>query len=496
MMRRDVRWRWLAGGTASLVFSLLLGVRLGVIHRPASAEPAATERLGLLQDSDTWMNITQQGRKIGYTNRSLATTENGFRYSEQIRMQINTMGIVQPITVRTVADLKTDRTLESFQFELGSNLFRFTARGEVAEGKLTLRSGVAGQGQETVSVLPLVAKPYLSGGILESLGGQGLREGETKTVPVFDPATLAQRPVRITALGEEAITIGGQLRRARKLAVDFLGVKQTAWVDAQGAVLREEGILGIVLEKVSRNEALGGIDAAAGTDLTEVAAIPSPMPIAAPDKLTLLKIRLKGVETAPFLLTGGRQHYDRGVLTLRRESTSALPGRRSPATETPSSASLAATPLIQADHPRIVQKAAEIVAAADSPGEKARKLVQWVYDHLQKRPVLSVPNALETLENGVGDCNEHAVLVAALARAAGVPAEVEAGLVYLRGRFYYHAWNLLYVPEWGGWITADAVLGQFPADVTHIRFVRGGADLQVDLLGLIGKLNLEILEMR
>jgi transglutaminase-like putative cysteine protease len=114
--------------------------------------------------------------------------------------------------------------------------------------------------------------------------------------------------------------------------------------------------------------------------------------------------------------------------------------------------------------------------------------------NLEKRPVLSIPSALDTLESRVGDCNEHAVLLAALARAAGIPAEVEAGLVWLRGRFYYHAWNALYLRDRGGWITADAVLGQFPADVTHLRFVRGSAERQLDLAGLIGKLGIEILE--
>ena len=54
---------------------------------------------------------------------------------------------------------------------------------------------------------------------------------------------------------------------------------------------------------------------------------------------------------------------------------------------------------------------------------KAGKLVDWVHKNLEKRPVLSVPNALETLENRIGDCNEHAVLLAAFARAAGIPAE-------------------------------------------------------------------------
>ena len=137
----------------------------------------------------------------------------------------------------------------------------------------------------------------------------------------------------------------------------------------------------------------------------------------------------------------------------------------------------------------------EIVAPGDTSEIKARKIVTWVHRNLEKRPVLSVPNALETLENRVGDCNEHAVLLAAFARAAGIPAEVEAGVVYLRGRFYYHAWNVVYLSEWGGWVTADAALGQMPADVTHVRFVRGDTEQQLDLLGLIGRVKIEILEM-
>jgi len=147
--------------------------------------------------------------------------------------------------------------------------------------------------------------------------------------------------------------------------------------------------------------------------------------------------------------------------------------------------------MIQCDHPSILSKVKEIVSEAKSDTEKARKIVGWINKNVQKRPVLSVPNALETLTKLVGDCNEHAVLLAAMARAAGIPAEVEAGLVYQRGRFYYHAWNALYL---GGWVTADAVLGQMPADVTHIRFVRGTAERQMDMLGLIGRVRLEILD--
>jgi transglutaminase-like putative cysteine protease len=105
--------------------------------------------------------------------------------------------------------------------------------------------------------------------------------------------------------------------------------------------------------------------------------------------------------------------------------------------------------------------------------------------------VISLPDALSILENRVGDCNEHAVLMAALARAAGIPCRVEAGLVYLKGRFYYHAWNLVYL---GRWVTVDALFDQIPADVSHIRFVTGSPDRQLDLMGIIGKVQLRVID--
>ena len=122
---------------------------------------------------------------------------------------------------------------------------------------------------------------------------------------------------------------------------------------------------------------------------------------------------------------------------------------------------------------------------ADDHQVKVKKIVNWVYVNVEKKPVLSVPNALEVLKNKVGDCNEHAVLTAALLRTAGIPAQIETGLVYLHGRFYYHAWNIAYI---GKWVTVDAVFNQMPADVTHIRLVRGEGGEQLDLLGFMGKI--------
>jgi hypothetical protein len=61
----------------------------------------------------------------------------------------------------------------------------------------------------------------------------------------------------------------------------------------------------------------------------------------------------------------------------------------------------------------------------------------------------------------------------------------------VRGRFYYHAWDVLYL---GRWVTADALMNQMPADVTHLRLVRGDLSRQMDILGAIGKIRLRVLE--
>ncbi len=152
---------------------------------------------------------------------------------------------------------------------------------------------------------------------------------------------------------------------------------------------------------------------------------------------------------------------------------------------------LSPTTFVQSDHLKIKNLSKKVVSPNDEPIQKIKKIVAWIYKNIDKRPVLSIPDALSTLENGIGDCNEHAVLFAALARASGIPTKIEAGLVYLNGRFYYHAWNLLYI---GKWITADSLFGQIPADVTHIRFTSGTQTQQLDLMNIIGKIKIKVVK--
>ena len=148
------------------------------------------------------------------------------------------------------------------------------------------------------------------------------------------------------------------------------------------------------------------------------------------------------------------------------------------------------TPFLQSDHPKLRGLAKEILAGESDAARAAVKIKDWVYREIKKEPTVSIPNALQVLATKKGDCNEHTVLFNALARTAGIPAKTVVGVVYLRGAFYYHAWSEVWLGEW---ISLDSVFNQFPADVTHVKFLEGEIDRQIDILQLIGNLKIEVI---
>ncbi len=490
MSSHRIRLHWFIGSSFILLFVFLLILRFGFIEtgegdwekdRPLPVEIRA--------DQETWMNIYQQERKIGYVHRQKFKTLEGYKILESVFMQINTMGMVQDIRFKTAGNLKPDLTLSSFDFELFSSLFRFKAQG-ILKGKVLTVSMTSGGGSEQTLNFPLKEDIHLSVGLLEILGGKDMKPGDSRTFTVFDPITATERAVKVLVVGDETILLMDREEEAKKVSVEFMGVSQFAWIGKDGAVLREEGPLGIRLEQVAKEDALQRIALLPGTDIVAFASIPSNRVISSVEQLTELKLTMAVPDEETLFLEGDRQSLQDSVLTIRKEPLSNLSSQSQTQKLTKEIKKyLEPTPLIQSDHPEIQAKVKEIVSPNDSEVVKARKLVAWVYENIEKRPVLSVPDALEILHLQAGDCNEHAVLLTALARSAGIPAQMEAGIVYQRGKFYYHAWNVLYL---GSWVTVDATMGQFPADVTHIRLVRG-MERQIDLIRVIGRMKIDIL---
>lgn len=484
---------WATGVSFTLVFLFLFSIRLGwldnILSRPKKLSVAT---IGEVAEKDTWMNIFQNDRKIGFSYSRFSKKDSGYRLQETVYMRINTMGMVQDISLKTDGELQADFTLADFNFEINSGRFSFSIKGTVSGDILKVETASAGD--RRALEIQIEKQPYLFSGIIYALAATKLNPGDKFAFPIFDPASMTQLPVHVEVIGQEEIQIMGTKTAATIVSLNFKGSTQLAWVDQNGDLLKEKGLLGIRQERTTRKDALYGLALASSQDLTQTASVSSNVTLENPDRLKHLTIEISGIEFDQLHLQGGRQKFKNNQLIIVKESLSNLVAELDDTNMgTLEKVFLQPSSFIQSDHQKIQQLTRQILGnhANAAPLEKVQKLLNWVYHNIEKRPVLSLPDALSTLENRVGDCNEHAVLLAALSRAAGIPCRVEAGLVYLKGSFYYHAWNLVYL---GRWITADALFGQLPADVSHVRFTSGSQRQQLDLMGIIGKIQLRIIE--
>lgn len=486
-----MKYIWLAVFFSGLLFALLFSRQYGFLQPQPSVPtdlppPAAAHVAG----RNSWKNIFQNGTKIGVSHATLAKVENGFVLRETLSLRLNTMGMIQNVSLDTSAKLQPDFSLSSFDFEINSGRFRFTATGTVAGDALTIMTRSAGATRK--DHIPLDRKIYLSAGIIDALSAAAPAQARSISVAVFDPATLTQQQVVVNRLGEEKIQIMGMARKTSKISLTYKGITQYAWVAESGEILKEQGLLGITLEKTSREDALYGLAVQPGQDLTRVASVAANIRIETPETLDALQVKISGMPLDGLNVAGGRQHLAGDTLRVTKESLLSLPDRLSADVVRERYADMLTPSIfIQSDHPRIRELAASITRTGRTLLEQVNLLLAWIDRNIEKKPVLSLPDALSTLENRMGDCNEHAMLFAALARALAIPCKVEAGLVYLDGRFYYHAWNAVYL---GRWITVDALFSQFPADVTHLRFSSGAHQIDPSIMAIMGKIELEVLQ--
>lgn len=105
-----------------------------------------------------------------------------------------------------------------------------------------------------------------------------------------------------------------------------------------------------------------------------------------------------------------------------------------------------------------------VASLADASDQaRADAMRRTVHRHIQRKGMSTAfATASETVRARVGDCTEHAVLLAALLRAEGIPARVVTGLVYCsefggeRDVFGWHMWTQALID--GAWLDYDATL--------------------------------------
>jgi transglutaminase superfamily protein len=442
----------------------------------------------ITDNMEEWWGVFYRGEKIGYASQTITPKSQGYKLSDRSVLNLNLLGTLQPATTSLEMEANEDWILEKFAFELQSREIRFNARGQVDGAKLSL--AIDSGGHKSTQELTMTQAPYLLAALKPYIVTQQLETGKKFLFSTFDPSTLSQQVTTVVIEGREQIRVGPRTEPAIRLRQTFRGISVVSWVDGSGRTLKEESPAGLSLVRQDVREAKTLPARGMSLDIIAQTAIPVTRPLADPRGRNTIEFKLTGVELTNFSINGGRQKLAGDRLEISREDLKQITVPKLPVREARLAAYVQPTPFLQSDHPAIKALAAKILNGETDAHKAALKIKDWVYREIAKVPTVSIPNALEVLQTRRGDCNEHTVLFNALARAAGIPAKTVVGVVYLRGAFYYHAWSEVWL---GNWVSLDSVLNQFPADVTHIKFVEGEIDRQIDILQLIGNLKIEIL---
>jgi hypothetical protein len=462
--------------------------------------------------------VRMQGHAIGIARSRFDTLSTGFVFEDNIILDVPALDTVQRAVAQTRIEFGKALELQQFKFDLTSAIGRFGVEGKMRrDSQLDLEIDASGKKQHVI--YPASNALMLDAAVpLRLAAGKDLAIGKTYSAHVFDPSSMSDRETRMTVTARQTIITPDSARwdTTRKEFVasrydtipvwrieqQYGGIKVGNWVDEDGHLVRAESPLGFTLERTayelanqewkrssSNKERSAGYGA-----IIEQTAIASNVNLGEIGSTKHMRVRLKGVDLEGFDLSGGRQQLKGDTLTINQEDDAAirsnytLPFRGNNAAV---DSELVATPLIQSNDMEIIRAARRMTQYMNDPVDASRKINTWVYKNLRKEITPSVPSALQVLHAKEGDCNEHTVLYVALARSLGLPTRTAVGLVYVRGRFYYHAWPEVYLNN--NWVAVDPTLGQYPADASHIRLLVGGLARQVELIRLVGRLQLEVL---
>jgi len=176
---------------------------------------------------------------------------------------------------------------------------------------------------------------------------------------------------------------------------------------------------------------------------------------------------------------------------------------------------LQASAYLEVNAPEIQALARQAVGDEKNPVRAAHRIEKFVRAYITKKDLnVGFGSAEETAQSREGDCTEHAVLCAALGRAAGLPTRCVVGFGYIppgdeeptianavdanTGIFGFHMW----AEAWIGpdqWVPMDAALDGF--DVGHIAITKSAleevnplVDLNTPVFQLMESLKIEIVK--
>ncbi|MBK9518603.1 MAG: lasso peptide biosynthesis protein [Anaeromyxobacter sp.] len=466
----------------------------------ATPGPAGVDALSLRRPAGPeWFGLYLMGKKAGWTRVELRRQP---RDGREVVVAAS-----ETLLEATVGDKTVSRRLSEeriYEARPAGRLLAFRAEWSGDGGDRTVTGRCSPSGCTARVSSDGAARDQDLGAVVETLDqAEGVRLAAARRATVLGPQLdlekLRVRELEQRYLGRERVAGAGVEAEVSVVSEAEVGDRIAAEyrVADDGRVV-EIRIGGSIVARPEPEATARKLEAIDLFTLSRVP-LPGPLPRTVPATVTY---RLSGLP-AGFRKPDARQTFAPGpggttLLTVRARLPAAVdPQRDTPrTTPSPDPELVAATPVVDADHPAVAKLARDL--AGDVPGRYAAalRLSEHVNRRLEKAYGASKDRASDVLAAGKGDCTEHAVLFVALARALGIPARQVHGLVYARyadgkDALYWHAWAELL--SGGEWIALDPTFGQPVADATHLAL---GIGTQVDTVGLLGALQVDAVDVK
>jgi len=464
---------------------------LVILAVPAMAETVVTEYYAVFMDS----------KKVGWA-QSLRTVDKGIvRITETMEMTLARGGMSMTIkTIETTIESEDGRPIG---FEVEETMGDMTKKviGKLNEqGKVDITTTAAGASKKTMMDWPSDA--IMTEALHQFQLSKGLKETTSYQVNIFSPALLTAVPAKITIGPTQQIDLLGSVVELTEVTTAMM-VKAESFItvsyvdkkiDAKKTVIP---MMGMALELIACDKAF----ALSNNDVVDFLGrllVQCPAPISDVESKKSITYHLKPSDAAKlkFPSTDSQtvQSNPDGTITITVSSVAPASGVKFPyeGDSVEILELLKPTRYLQSDDETVSDLARRAVSGTEDTATAVRQIESFVNGYISTKNLsVGYATAADVAVSRQGDCSEHALLAAAMCRAAGIPARVVSGIVYtpsFAGRkdvFIGHAWAEALVAD--KWICIDPTRAPCGFGTSHIALAVGSGD-PVDFFSMLSTL--------
>jgi hypothetical protein len=438
---------------------------------------------------DEWMEIFMNGQKVGYGHQlfrregDLIITETHQEFKIK-RLSSSISMIVDGNSTETLDGQA--RAFHNYS-DTGDQPTIVDGKGDGTNFDVTVQKG--NYHEEKKITFPAGTLMYWGA---ERLGrSQGIAPGTTYDFLAYDPGADAYTPLAThVAIGApEKVQVHGVEYTGAKVTTHLAskdglgGIDTLSWLDGDERAVKTSVPMGVIsIEMVAATEAQAKANYLP-TDIFSASLITLDQPIPANSTTITLHLSRTDGQALPPLPESAMEHGEvladgSARLTLTRPAVARKNAAAAPGPALADAAPyLARNAFLDKDDARVADLATQAGGPANTPPlAVAWQLRDFVADYINKKDMnVGFGTASETAQSREGDCTEHAVLLAALGRARGLPTRVVSGLVYVphyAGRdnvLGFHMWTQFYFD--GHWQDFDSALTDGAEPYWRLGFV-------------------------